>query len=227
MEQKNSISAWLSSSIVNKVGTVLWALAGIFYLVVGIKWLSIVDDVGLDTMKPLFLLFVVYFLFYIGLTVGILFSNNLCASIAKTWGILSIVTAVAYLVMFLAALIESNVGPVDIVEMLGYLKDGDGFGSFTVLFLLSFVFTIASAFTISVSDAPKSRLAALVFCILTGMFGGHLIYANRTKKAVLRIVLTVTLVLSFVSAVLAIIDIIKIVIGKFTDGEGRVITEWT
>ena len=31
----------------------------------------------------------------------------------------------------------------------------------------------------------------------------------------------------FVSAVLAIIDIIKIVIGKFTDGEGRVITEWT
>ncbi|MDE6069082.1 MAG: NINE protein, partial [Treponemataceae bacterium] len=72
-----------------------------------------------------------------------------------------------------------------------------------------------------------SRLAALVFCILTGMFGGHLIYANRTKKAVLRIVLTVTLVLSFVSAVLAIIDIIKIVIGKFTDGEGRVITEWT
>lgn len=39
--------------------------------------------------------------------------------------------------------------------------------------------------------------------------------------------LTVTLVLSFVSAVLAIIDIIKIVIGKFTDGEGRVITEWT
>lgn len=223
---KNSVSAWLASSTLNKIGTALWTLAGIFYLVIGFKWLSLVNYAGLNNFKIGFLLFLVYFLFYIGMTIGILLSNNLCATIARTWGVLAIVTAAIYLIMFIVALIASKVGPINFMRMLNSVKSAKGFGSFTILFLLAFCFTIATAFTVTVTDAPKSRLAALIFCLLTGVFGGHLIYANRAKQAILRIVFYITIFLAFVSGILAIIDLIKIIRGKFTDGNGVVLTEW-
>ena len=62
--------------------------------------------------------------------------------------------------------------------------------------------------------SPKSRMAALIICILFGEFGAHYFYAGRPGKGILYLF---TLGLFGVGW---IIDIIRIAFGTFTDGNG-------
>lgn len=79
---------------------------------------------------------------------------------------------------------------------------------------------------ITASDNKKSRLVALILFLFTGMMGGHLMYVKRNAGAAVRIIMTVTIILMPVSAILCIIDFIKILTGKFNDKEKNPVTAW-
>ena len=61
--------------------------------------------------------------------------------------------------------------------------------------------------------------------------GGHCFYARRNKKAILYISLTIfssltSGITSSIVAIMIIIDLIKIFMGKFKDSNGKLITKW-
>lgn len=86
--------------------------------------------------------------------------------------------------------------------------------------------TIICGFMLKVNNDKKSRVVALIMCIFMGMVGGHLLYVGRTGKAVLRIIFTITFVLGFISAILCIIDFIKILAGAFYDKDKKPVVAW-
>lgn len=88
------------------------------------------------------------------------------------------------------------------------------------------ILTIICGFILKISGAKKTRVVSLVLCIFMGMVGGHLLYVGRTGKAVLRIIFTITFVLGFVSAILCIIDFIKILAGAFYDKDKKPVVAW-
>ena len=68
----------------------------------------------------------------------------------------------------------------------------------------------------------KSALAAGLLGILLGSLGIHNFYLGYTGKAIVQLVLTVTLVLSFVSAIWGLIEGIMILTGSINvDGNGN------
>ena len=76
-----------------------------------------------------------------------------------------------------------------------------------------------SAFEIKVS--PKSRLAALLFCLFLGGLGVHRFYVGKNGTGVLTIV-----TLFGVLGVWPFIDLIMIAIGGFTDKQGLPLKKW-
>ena len=73
----------------------------------------------------------------------------------------------------------------------------------------------------------KSRLVAALLCWLLGGFGAHRFYLGKTKSAIIQLVLTILIVTAIVSFVWVIIDLIKILVGSFTDVEGKPVFNWT
>lgn len=99
--------------------------------------------------------------------------------------------------------------------------------------------------------STKSRLYALICCVLLGRYGLHRFYVDRIKGGAFMLLSTPVLIaISTISATLgassmmltcmyvliplvnvycqavAVIDFIKILIGKFPDGRGRVVYNW-
>jgi hypothetical protein len=64
-------------------------------------------------------------------------------------------------------------------------------------------------------------LPAFLLCFLLGVFGAHRFYAGKTGTALLQLFTLGGL------GVWALVDLIMIVTGSFTDGRGRRITEWS
>jgi hypothetical protein len=64
-------------------------------------------------------------------------------------------------------------------------------------------------------------LPAFLLCFLFGVFGAHRFYAGKTGTAFLQLFTLGGL------GVWALVDLIMIVTGSFTDGRGRRITEWS
>ena len=69
--------------------------------------------------------------------------------------------------------------------------------------------------------SPRSRLGALLFCLLLGVFGAHRFYVGKIGTAVLTIV---TLGGGF--GIWPLVDLILIAIGSFRDKEGRRVVKW-
>lgn len=227
MDIKKYISGWLDSSIKNKLGTGLLMGAAICYLILAIQLLvfaSKFDGVGI--VLGVFLFLLILFAFHVILTIGLLGSFDIVTSITKTWAILLVVTDVwAGLEMFIIFVIFKNIlSPV--VSLLSSALSVFGTPSFVFFIIFAQLFTIATIFTLKVTDGPKSRLAALIFCVITGMVGGHLFYVGRTKAALVRIIFTITIVLYFVPAIMEIIDFILICCGKFKDVNKAPVVEW-
>lgn len=72
---------------------------------------------------------------------------------------------------------------------------------------------------------PKQKLVALLLCLFLGALGVHRIYVGRTGSGILMLV--VTLLGSFLAGVpsvlmglWALVDLIRIAIGSFTDVNG-------
>ncbi len=68
--------------------------------------------------------------------------------------------------------------------------------------------------------SPKSRLVALLFCFLLGMFGAHRFYVGKIGTAVLMLLTLGGL------GIWAVVDFILIAVGSFRDAEGRRVFLW-
>ena len=67
----------------------------------------------------------------------------------------------------------------------------------------------------------KRILPAFLLCFLFGVFGAHRFYVGKTGTAIIMIFTLGGL------GIWMMIDLILIIVGAFTDGNGVKITEWT
>lgn len=68
--------------------------------------------------------------------------------------------------------------------------------------------------------SPKSRLVALLFCVLLGFLGVHRFYLGKIGTGILMVVTLGGL------GIWALIDMILIAVGSFRDAEGRRVFRW-
>lgn len=76
------------------------------------------------------------------------------------------------------------------------------------------------------NTSPKSRLAAALLAFFLGCFGAHRFYVGKIGTAIAQLVLTITVILSPISAVWAIVDFIMILTGSFSDKQNRLLLVW-
>jgi TM2 domain-containing membrane protein YozV len=69
--------------------------------------------------------------------------------------------------------------------------------------------------------SPRSRLVALLFCILLGWIGVHRFYVGKIGTGILMVVTIGGL------GIWTLIDLILIAVGSFRDKEGRRVFRWT
>jgi len=69
--------------------------------------------------------------------------------------------------------------------------------------------------------SEKSRLVALLLCFIVGVFGVHRFYVGKTGTGIAQILTLGGL------GIWALVDLIMIVVGSFTDKEGRLVFRWT
>ncbi len=67
----------------------------------------------------------------------------------------------------------------------------------------------------------KRILPAFLLCFFLGIFGAHRFYVGKIGTAVLQIFTLGGL------GIWALIDLIMIIVGKFSDKEGNQLTQWT
>ena len=68
--------------------------------------------------------------------------------------------------------------------------------------------------------SPKSWLVTLLLCLFLGTIGIHRFYVGKIGTGILMILLLMT----GISAIWAVIDLILIILGKFKDKQGLLIT---
>jgi len=66
--------------------------------------------------------------------------------------------------------------------------------------------------------SPKSFVAVLLFCLFFGGFSIHRFYVGKIGTAILQIITLGGL------GIWLLIDLITIIVGKFTDSEGKTIS---
>ena len=70
-------------------------------------------------------------------------------------------------------------------------------------------------------SSTRKRLVAFILCLLIGVLGVHRFYVGKIGTGVLQLLTVGGL------GIWALIDMIMILIGNFSDDEGRLLTEWT
>jgi len=75
--------------------------------------------------------------------------------------------------------------------------------------------------TVDEQLTDKRILPAFLLCFLFGVFGAHRFYVGKTGTAIIMIFTLGGL------GIWMMIDLILIIVGAFTDGNGVKITEWT
>jgi TM2 domain-containing membrane protein YozV len=96
--------------------------------------------------------------------------------------------------------------------------------------------TAANAPILSVGVSPKSRTVAAVLAFFLGQFGGHRFYTGKIGTAVTMLIITIigyATVIVFVGipflaavGIWNLIDFIVILVGKFKDKNGLLISDW-
>ena len=69
--------------------------------------------------------------------------------------------------------------------------------------------------------SPKSRLVVLLLCVFLGGLGVHRFYVGKIGTGILQLLTLGGL------GIWALIDLIMIIVGSFTDADGLVIFQWT
>jgi TM2 domain-containing membrane protein YozV len=70
------------------------------------------------------------------------------------------------------------------------------------------------------NESPSSRLVALLLCLFLGGLGIHRFYVGKTGTALL------WLFTGGLCGIGALVDLIMIIVGSFTDSQGRVVSNW-
>lgn len=69
--------------------------------------------------------------------------------------------------------------------------------------------------------SEKRILPAFLLCFILGVFGAHRFYVGKMGTGFLQLITLGGL------GIWALIDMIMLIVGAFTDAEGNKITEWT
>lgn len=70
-------------------------------------------------------------------------------------------------------------------------------------------------------ESDKRILPAFLLCFLLGVFGAHRFYVGKIGTGILMLVTLGGL------GIWALVDLIMIIVGRFRDADGDLITEWT
>ena len=71
------------------------------------------------------------------------------------------------------------------------------------------------------NNEDKKAWAALILAWFLGIFGAHRFYVGKTGSAVAMLILSLTIVGLIVTGIWALVDMINIVCGNFTDAKGK------
>ncbi|MFR1189045.1 MAG: NINE protein [Oscillospiraceae bacterium] len=79
---------------------------------------------------------------------------------------------------------------------------------------------VAPQKTVDPNASPKSRLVALLLCIFVGALGIHRFYVGKIGTGVL------WLLTAGCFGIGALVDLIMLACGTFTDSDGKPVTDW-
>ena len=63
----------------------------------------------------------------------------------------------------------------------------------------------------------------LILAIVFGVFGAHRLYVGKNRSALAMFLLTISIAGALISVIWALVDLIKIILNKFTDVEGNIV----
>lgn len=75
--------------------------------------------------------------------------------------------------------------------------------------------------------SEKRILPAFILSSFLGVLGAHRFYAGKIGSGIAMLLLTLSLIGLFISAIWNAVDWIMILCGAFRDADGKVIKEWT
>jgi len=73
--------------------------------------------------------------------------------------------------------------------------------------------------------SEKQKTTAILLALFLGTLGIHRFYVGKTGTGVIMLLLTLTIVGVYISGIWAIIDLVMIILDKFKDGNGLIISK--
>lgn len=75
--------------------------------------------------------------------------------------------------------------------------------------------------------SDKKILPAFLLSFFVGVLGIHRFYVGKVWTGILMLLLTISIFGIIVSSIWNLVDWIRIIVGNFTDRDGKKLTEWT
>jgi len=72
--------------------------------------------------------------------------------------------------------------------------------------------------------SEKQKTTTILLAFFLGALGIHRFYVGKTGTGVIMLLLTLTIVGVYISGIWAIIDLVMIILDKFKDGKGLIIS---
>ena len=73
--------------------------------------------------------------------------------------------------------------------------------------------------------SEKQKTTTILLALFLGTLGIHRFYVGKTGTGVIMLLLTLTIVGVYISGIWAIIDLVMIILDKFKDGNGLIISK--